>query len=89
MSDTTILTWIDLETTGLRPPSSHRILEYAVVLTDLELKELASLTAVIPQNVKLSEAQSHGKAIFDYDFKCKGAVAYMKLAREVIKKGEL
>jgi len=45
--------------------------------------------AAIPQNVKLSEAQSHGKAIFDYDFKCKGAVAYMKLAREIIKKGEL
>lgn len=44
---------------------------------------------VIPQNVKLSEAQSHGKAIFDYDPTCKGAVAYLKLAREIIKKGEL
>lgn len=45
--------------------------------------------AAIPQNVKLSEAQSHGKAIFDYDSKCKGATAYMKLAKEIIKKGEL
>lgn len=45
--------------------------------------------AAIPQNIKLSEAQSHGKAIFDYDAKCKGAVAYMKLAREIIKKGAL
>lgn len=45
--------------------------------------------AAIPQNVKLSEAQSHGKSIFDYDPKCKGAIAYMKLAKEIIKKGKL
>jgi len=43
--------------------------------------------AAIPQNVKLSEAQAHGKAIFDYDAACKGANAYMKLAREIIKRG--
>lgn len=46
----TILAWIDLETTGLKAESG-RILEYAVVLTDLELNELASLTNIIPQNV--------------------------------------
>ena len=57
MSNTrTVLTWIDLETTGLRPPSDHRILEYAIVFTDLELNELASLTAVIPQNVGVAKA---------------------------------
>lgn len=40
----------------------------------------------IPQNIKLNEAQSHGKAIFDYDPECKGAEAYMKLAKEIIQK---
>ena len=40
----------------------------------------------IPQNVKISEAQSHGKAIFDYDIKCKGAKAYLGLAKEVIER---
>lgn len=42
----------------------------------------------IPQNVKLNEAQSHGKAIFDYDPECKGAHAYMSLAKEIISKGK-
>lgn len=40
----------------------------------------------IPQNIKLNEAQSNGKSIFDYDSKCKGAQAYSKLAKEIIKR---
>ena len=40
----------------------------------------------IPQNIKLNEAQAHGKSIFDYDDACKGAVAYMDLAKEVLKR---
>lgn len=43
--------------------------------------------STIPQNIKLNEAQSNGKSIFDYDSECKGAEAYMKLAHEVIKRG--
>lgn len=39
----------------------------------------------IPQNVKINEAQSHGKAVFDYAPFCKGAIAYESLAQEVIK----
>ena len=42
--------------------------------------------AAIPQNIKLNEAQAHGKAIFDFDAKCKGAVAYMNLAKEVLER---
>jgi chromosome partitioning protein len=42
--------------------------------------------AAIPQNIKLNEAQAHGKSIFDYDGACKGAVAYMDLAKEVLKR---
>jgi len=44
-------------------------------------------TTTIPQNIKLNEAQSHGKAIFDYDATCKGALAYMNLTKEIIERG--
>lgn len=37
---------------------------------------------LIPRNVKLSEAPSHGLSIFDYDSKSVGALCYRKLARE-------
>ncbi len=39
---------------------------------------------VIPRNVKLSEAPSHGLPINLYDARSKGAVAYADLAREVV-----
>jgi chromosome partitioning protein len=39
----------------------------------------------IPQNVKINEAQSQGKAVFDYSPTCRGALAYENLAEEVIK----
>jgi chromosome partitioning protein len=38
---------------------------------------------VIPRNVRLAEAPSHGKTIADYDKWSKGAKAYKKLAKEV------
>lgn len=39
---------------------------------------------VIPRNVRLSEAPSHGKSIIHYDIKSKGAEAYLGLGKEVI-----
>lgn len=39
---------------------------------------------VIPRNVRLSEAPSHGKPILLYDAKSKGAQCYLQLANEVI-----
>lgn len=39
---------------------------------------------IIPRNVRLSEAPSHGKPIIVYDSKSKGAEVYMELAREVL-----
>ena len=42
------------------------------------------LETVIPRNVRLSEAPSHGKSIIRYDVKSKGALAYLALAREVV-----
>jgi chromosome partitioning protein len=42
---------------------------------------------VIPRNVTLSEAPSHGKPIIYYDLQCAGAQAYLALTREVIARG--
>ena len=43
---------------------------------------------VIPRNVSLSEASSHGKPIILYDIQSKGAQSYLELAKEIILKGE-
>lgn len=43
--------------------------------------------AVIPRNVRLSEAPSHGKHIFEYDLHSSGALAYLELTREVLARG--
>jgi chromosome partitioning protein len=43
---------------------------------------------IIPRNVRLSEAPSHGLPIFAYDANCSGAKAYMSFAKEVIKRVE-
>jgi len=39
---------------------------------------------VIPRNVKLSEAPSHGKPAIIYDFRCSGSRAYLRLAKEIL-----
>ena len=39
---------------------------------------------VIPRNVRLTEAPSHGRSIVQYDVRSPGAVAYLELAKEVI-----
>jgi chromosome partitioning protein len=40
---------------------------------------------IIPRNVKVSEAPSHGKPVLIYDVKSAGSLAYMELASEIIK----
>lgn len=42
---------------------------------------------IIPRNVKLSEAPSHGKPILLYDINSKGAESYLNLAREILTNG--
>lgn len=43
---------------------------------------------VIPRNVRLAEAPSHGKPILFYDIHSKGADSYMQLAKEVVENGQ-
>jgi chromosome partitioning protein len=45
--------------------------------------------AVIPRNIRLAEAPSYGKTIFEHDRWSKGARAYKALAQEVVKRGNL
>lgn len=42
--------------------------------------------AMIPRNVRLAEAPSHGMPIFQYDIKCRGAEAYLEAARELLRR---
>jgi chromosome partitioning protein len=43
---------------------------------------------VIPRNIRLAEAPSHGKPAIIYDLHCQGSLAYVELAKEIIKKLE-
>jgi chromosome partitioning protein len=41
---------------------------------------------VIPRNIRVSEAPSHGKPVLLYDFRSPGAQAYLRLAQEVLRR---
>ena len=41
---------------------------------------------IVPRNIRLSEAPSHGVSVIDYDPKSAGAQSYLKLAKEFIKR---
>jgi len=43
---------------------------------------------VIPRNVRLAEAPSHGAPVLHYDEKSQGALAYLALAGEIVRRGE-
>ncbi len=45
-------------------------------------------STVIPRNVRLAEAPSHGKPILFYDIHSRGAESYIQLAKEVIENGQ-
>ena len=44
------------------------------------------LETLIPRNVRISEAPSHGKSVLDYDPTCRGAAAYRALAKELLER---
>ena len=46
------------------------------------------MRTVIPRNVRLSEAPSHGKPVMAYDYASRGSQAYLSLAREFVERNE-
>jgi chromosome partitioning protein len=44
--------------------------------------------AIVPRNVRLSEAPSHGKPVMHYDRKSRGAEVYQELAKEILSSGD-
>jgi chromosome partitioning protein len=46
-------------------------------------------TTMIPRNIRLSEAPSHGKPVLLYDIHSKGAESYLNLAREIMSNGKM
>jgi chromosome partitioning protein len=44
------------------------------------------LETLIPRNVRLSEAPSHGKSVIEYDPTCRGTAAYRALAKELLER---
>ncbi len=43
---------------------------------------------VVPRNVRVSEAPSHGKPALFYDFNSSGAQAYLRVATEIVQRSE-
>ncbi len=43
-------------------------------------------STMIPRNIRLSEAPSHGKSILHYDIKSKGAEAYLRFTEELVRR---
>jgi len=52
-----------------------------------EVMGAAVYKTIIPRNVKISEAPSHGQPVILYDSQCIGSEAYINLAAEVLGKG--
>ncbi|HAM37427.1 MAG: Cobyrinic acid ac-diamide synthase [candidate division WS6 bacterium GW2011_GWC1_36_11] len=63
---------------------SRTKLSESVVNDVLSFFKDTAFKSIVPRNVRLSEAPSHGKTIFQYDDKSTGAMAYKKLAQEFI-----
>ncbi|MFH1598506.1 MAG: AAA family ATPase [Patescibacteria group bacterium] len=64
--------------------------DYSQRLSDAVMMEIYKyfpnniFRTVIPRNIKLAEAPSHGLTILEYDKRCKGAKAYERLSKELI-----
>jgi chromosome partitioning protein len=56
----------------------------ALQVADEVKKHFFVFESVIPRNIRLSEAPSHGKPVILYDVSSKGAQGYLALARELI-----
>ena len=60
VDDSSILLWVDLEMTGL-DPAQDRILEVAAIVTDWNMEELGTFTAVVKVDEKLMRERMVGE----------------------------
>jgi chromosome partitioning protein len=58
---------------------SHQVMEDLKAFFGAQL-----FSTIIPRNIRLGEAPSHGQPILLYDIKSKGAESYIRLAKEII-----
>ena len=79
----------DLEIEGLLLTMFSQELDLSQDVLDqvAEFFEGGTFSSVIPRDVLLAEATSHGCPAFQYDCESKGAWAYAELAREVMENG--
>jgi len=78
---------LDLDGILLTMYDSRNKLSFQVEEDVREVMGSAVYETIIPRNIKISEAPSHGKPILLYDHSCVGSEAYVNLAAEVLKKG--
>ncbi len=78
---------LDLDGILLTMYDSRNKLSFQVEEDVREVMGSAVYETIIPRNIKISEAPSHGKPILLYDHNCVGSEAYVNLAAEVLKKG--
>jgi chromosome partitioning protein len=94
-----LMSTIDLVRKGLNPDISIQgvILSMFDGRTNLSIQVVEEVkkyfkesvyTTVIPRNIRLAEAPSHGLPITEYDPKSKGAEAYMDFAEEFLEREE-
>ena len=75
---------IDIQGVVLSMFDGRANLSIQVVEEDKKYFKGSVYTTLIPRNVRLAEAPSHGMPAVYYDNKCKGAIAYLELAEEFI-----
>ena len=78
---------LDLDGILLTMYDSRNKLSFQVEEDVREVMGTAVYETIIPRNIKISEAPSHGKPILLYDHSCVGSEAYVNLAAEVLKRG--
>ena len=78
---------LDLDGILLTMYDSRNKLSFQVEEDVREVMGSAVYETIIPRNIKISEAPSHGKPILLYDHACVGSEAYVNLAAEVLKRG--
>ena len=77
---------LDIEGVLLTMYDSRTNFSYQVAAEIKRFFKQKVYTVSIPRNVRLAEAPSHGKPAIDYDRTSRGSIAYVELAKEIIKR---